>query len=76
MLYAVVGRSHTDGRGPYTAYGPRDQELALWALDARTRAAEAPAPTTDAPADGRPIRSAELRSVVRRLRRAGGVRRD
>ncbi|MGC0206893.1 MULTISPECIES: carboxylesterase/lipase family protein [Streptomyces] len=51
----------------YTAHGPRDRELALWARDA---AAPAPAPTdTDQP------RGTELRAAVRRLRRPGALRR-
>ncbi|MYS95695.1 MULTISPECIES: carboxylesterase/lipase family protein [Streptomyces] len=60
----------------YTAYGPRDRELALWATDA-TDAAVPPEESTpaSAPADGSPSRSAELRSAVRRLRRTGALRR-
>ncbi|MGX1563964.1 carboxylesterase/lipase family protein [Streptomyces sp. NPDC055506] len=56
----------------YTAYGPRDRELALWASDAVT-----PEESTLAsvPADGSPTRSTELRSAVRRLRRSGALRR-
>lgn len=56
----------------YTAYGPRDHELALWATDAVT-----PEESTLAslPADGSPTRSTELRSAVRRLRRSGALRR-
>ncbi|MGV9992217.1 carboxylesterase/lipase family protein [Streptomyces sp. NPDC003374] len=64
---------------PYTALGPRDAELALWT------AAPAPAPVSEAapgtpaaapgtPADGVAVRAADLRAVVRRLRRTGGIR--
>ncbi len=56
---------------PHTVNGPRDRELALWAADA---ASEEPAPAPD-PADGSPLRGTELRSVVRRLRIPGAVRR-
>ncbi len=56
----------------FTAHGPRDRELALWATDALT-----PEESTLAsvPADGSPTRSTELRSAVRRLRRSGALRR-
>ncbi|MFJ8629463.1 carboxylesterase/lipase family protein [Streptomyces sp. NPDC093568] len=54
---------------PHTAHGPRDAELALWAN-------AAPGPqSTPALADGTPARGAEMRSVVRRLRLPGAVRR-
>lgn len=55
---------------PHTAYGPRDAELALWAADitAREHSADPPPASTS-------LRGTELRSVVRRLRRPGGVRR-
>ncbi|WP_367320116.1 carboxylesterase/lipase family protein [Streptomyces sp. HUAS ZL42] len=56
---------------PYTALGPRDRELGLWAADVPL-AASAPAPDQ---ADGLPVRNTELRSVVRRLRRSGIARR-
>lgn len=56
----------------YTAYGPRDRELALWQADA-LRPPE-PAPVT-VPADVSPNRATELRSAVRRLRRSGALRR-
>lgn len=46
---------------PRTARGPRDRELSLW-----TR------PTAEHPP---PVPSPELRSVVRRLRRTGALRR-
>ncbi|MGX1273070.1 carboxylesterase/lipase family protein [Streptomyces phaeoluteigriseus] len=77
------------GRIPYTECGLRDRELALWSADAR-RTAEgtdgagesagvsevlSPPAAPDAPT-GRPVRGTELRAVVSRLRRAGGVRRD
>ncbi|MFH8696295.1 carboxylesterase/lipase family protein [Streptomyces chartreusis] len=54
----------------HTAHGPRDAELALWA----TAQPPEPAVTTD-PADGVPARGTEMRSVVRRLRLPGAVRR-
>ncbi|NUR66676.1 MAG: carboxylesterase family protein, partial [Streptomyces sp.] len=56
---------------PHTAHGPLDAELALWAADL-TPAESAPAAL---PAAGWPTRSTELRSVVRRLRLPGSVRR-
>ncbi|MGW0867428.1 carboxylesterase/lipase family protein [Streptomyces sp. NPDC002611] len=56
----------------YTAYGPRDRELALWATDAVTP--EEP-PLASVPVDGSPTRGTELRSAVRRLRRSGALRR-
>ncbi|WP_309097695.1 carboxylesterase family protein, partial [Streptomyces sp.] len=54
----------------YTAHGPRDRELALWARDATT-------PDTTAPAlvDAGQPRGTELRAAVRRIRRAGALRR-
>jgi para-nitrobenzyl esterase len=56
---------------PYVAYGPRDPEFALWATDAETKEVAVPVEGTP------PARSAtELRSVVRRLRRTGDVRRS
>jgi para-nitrobenzyl esterase len=55
---------------PYVANGPRDPEFALWAADAAT--GEAPVPVVGTPARG----AVELRSVVRRLRRTGDVRRS
>ncbi|MFJ2567136.1 carboxylesterase/lipase family protein [Streptomyces sp. NPDC087568] len=52
------------GDGPaHTSHGPRDAELALWT---------APPEPPPAPEGTRP-RAGELRAVVRRLRRAGGV---
>ncbi|MEU3614894.1 carboxylesterase family protein [Streptomyces sp. NPDC006872] len=60
----------------YTAYGLRDRELALWAMEAKgTLSGESvgEAATPD-PLFARTVRATELRSAVRRLRRAGGVR--
>ncbi|EGX54497.1 carboxylesterase, partial [Streptomyces zinciresistens K42] len=54
-----------------TALGPRDAELALWEGAAAPRATALPPPT----ADGPPPRGTEIRSVVRRLRLPGAVRR-
>ncbi|WP_329221994.1 carboxylesterase family protein [Streptomyces sp. NBC_01485] len=66
--YAVDGMS-------YTAYGPRDRELDLWTADPAALPGEPAVGTaTPDPLLGRPVRGAELRSAVRRLRRAGGVR--
>ncbi|MGW4168573.1 carboxylesterase/lipase family protein [Streptomyces chartreusis] len=62
-------RTFGDG-DTHTALGPRDAELALWAA-AQPRD---PAVTTDL-ADGVPARGTEMRSVVRRLRLPGAVRR-
>ncbi|MEU3784129.1 carboxylesterase family protein [Streptomyces sp900129855] len=70
------------GSGPYpsddlayTAYGPRDRELALWTADATAAPGEsADGTATPDPLPSRPVRGTELRSAVRRLRRAGGVR--
>jgi para-nitrobenzyl esterase len=56
----------------YTAYGPRDRELALWKADALRPAEPTPAAV---PADDAPGRGTELRSAVRRLRRSGALRR-
>ncbi|MFE6281597.1 carboxylesterase/lipase family protein [Streptomyces sp. NPDC057877] len=56
---------------PHIAYGPRDPELALWAADSKSANAAvdgAPAPPPPL-AEASPARVAELRSVVRRLRR-------
>ncbi|WP_112467095.1 carboxylesterase/lipase family protein [Streptomyces triticisoli] len=52
---------------PHTAHGPRDAELALWT------AATVPVPEPSPPPEGTRARTAELRAVARRLRRAGGV---
>ncbi|MFF8972891.1 carboxylesterase/lipase family protein [Streptomyces sp. NPDC014995] len=57
----------------YTAYGPRDRELALWATAPTT--AEPAFPASPDPLTARPLRGTELRSAVRRLRRVGGARR-
>lgn len=78
--YAIGGRPAptADGRPdfayspPYTAHGPRDTGFALWAADV-TPPESTPA---SAPPDGSPTRSTELRSVVRRLRLPGAVRRQ
>ncbi|KOV65949.1 carboxylesterase [Streptomyces sp. AS58] len=55
---------------PRTVHGPRDGEFDLWAADAAARASAPPVPV---PEDGAAGRGAELRSVVRLLRR-GAVR--
>ncbi|MGW0987013.1 carboxylesterase/lipase family protein [Streptomyces sp. NPDC002486] len=57
----------------YTAYGPRDRELAFWKTDAAAPPDTALEPVA---ADASPTRSAELRSAVRRLRRSGALRRQ
>lgn len=81
----ISGMVYAADRGSHTAYGPRDAELSLW-----TSAPQAPTPRTPAPTSpdtpttppaplpggGRIIRTTELRSAVRRLRRTGGVQRD
>ncbi|MFI5873645.1 carboxylesterase/lipase family protein [Streptomyces sp. NPDC051445] len=70
------GRSSAGGVS-YTAYGPRDRELALWAAEAAAGLPGEPVDETTAPPGpppGRAPRATELRSAVRRLRRAGGVR--
>lgn len=52
----------------YTAFGPRDRELALWT---------APQTVTPSPSPAEePARTRELRSVVRRLRHTGALRRQ
>ncbi|MEU9331589.1 carboxylesterase family protein [Streptomyces sp. NPDC048290] len=61
---------HLFGDGPaHTVKGPRDAELSLWSATAPPRP-EPPAPPADLPA-----RMTELRSVVRRLRIPGSVKR-
>ncbi|MFI8165102.1 carboxylesterase/lipase family protein [Streptomyces sp. NPDC085931] len=62
----VFGDPAPDAPDPlaHTAPGPRDRELALWTRDALT-----PSPV------GTPPRGTELRTAVRRFRRAGGLRR-
>ncbi|MGW0627833.1 carboxylesterase/lipase family protein [Streptomyces sp. NPDC002758] len=55
------------GGEPYTAYGPRDAELALWSAES---GAGAPPPADGASA----ARGRELASAVRRLRRTVGAR--
>ncbi|OIK06240.1 carboxylesterase/lipase family protein [Streptomyces monashensis] len=61
--------------GPYTAYGPRDTEVALWSTvptptPTPTPAAPEPGPTAEIRAPG-----AEWAAAVRRLRRSVGARR-
>ncbi|WP_405765902.1 carboxylesterase family protein [Streptomyces sp. NBC_00080] len=60
----------------YTAYGPRDRELALWTVEAVAAEPGQPVDERAAPDPllGRTLRGPELKSVVRRLRRAGGTR--
>ena len=62
-----------DAGPPRVEYGPRDAELALW------NAAETLPPTEPTPVAVPPLpappRGTELRSVVRRLRLPGSVRR-
>ncbi|MFI5962185.1 carboxylesterase/lipase family protein [Streptomyces asoensis] len=70
-------RHDVDGMS-YTAYGPRDRELALWTAEAAAAAAGAAvdgagAPPVD-PLLRKVPRGTELRSAVRRLRRSGGVK--
>jgi para-nitrobenzyl esterase len=75
----VDGISHTE-------YGLRDRELALWSADTRRDAegvaegiedaGESEMPAAPGTLPVRPLRGTELRAVVRRLRRAGGVGRD
>ncbi|WP_217236767.1 carboxylesterase/lipase family protein [Streptomyces sp. AC555_RSS877] len=76
---------------PRTAYGPRDGEFAVWTADAQARAGaeDRPEEPGEGPLPGEAglpariaavrgttaARSAELRSVVRRLRLPGSVRR-
>ncbi|RRR64569.1 carboxylesterase/lipase family protein, partial [Streptomyces sp. RP5T] len=60
------------GKGdPHLVSGPRDGDFAVWTADSTT---EATAPVAEPP-EGWPSRTAELRSVVRRLRRTGLARR-
>lgn len=69
IAYEVDGMS-------YTAYGPRDRELALWTAAAAIAPQGEPVDGTAAPDPllGRTLRGPELRSAVRRLRRAGGMK--
>ncbi|WP_435834335.1 carboxylesterase/lipase family protein [Streptomyces antibioticus] len=61
-------------REPYTAYGPRDAEMALWATAAAAeRPARAVVLRSEPVPGGRATRGTELRSAVRRLRRARGA---
>ncbi|MXM63836.1 carboxylesterase family protein [Streptomyces sp. HUCO-GS316] len=69
--------------GPYTVYGPRDPELAVWTVDKAVREADDGTETPDPGDAPKPVngadsaaRTAELRSVVRRLRLPGGVHRS
>ncbi|MFJ6657019.1 carboxylesterase/lipase family protein [Streptomyces sp. NPDC091377] len=64
--------THLFGAGPsHTAKGPRDAELSLWTTAPGPRTpAQPPPPPAELPA-----RMTELRSVVRRLRLPGNVRR-
>jgi para-nitrobenzyl esterase len=63
------GGLDTVDRMQYTAYGPRDRELALWAADTATGQ---PPPALPAAAA---VRRPQPAAVVRRLRLPGGVRR-
>ncbi|MGY1496537.1 carboxylesterase/lipase family protein [Streptomyces sp. QTS52] len=59
---------------PHTVEGPRDRELALWAADRASVPPTAPEPEPRSATGPRlPLRGAEPLSVVRRLRRPGGV---
>jgi len=58
-----------DAAEPRTTHGPRDAELALWTADALT-------PKAPTSTDATPLHTPELRSVVRRLRLPGSVRRQ
>jgi para-nitrobenzyl esterase len=62
-----------DGGLPRVAHGPRDAELALWTTDALPPPQTAPVPVPPLAASPR---GTELRSVVRRLRLPGSVRRQ
>ncbi|WP_062648835.1 carboxylesterase/lipase family protein [Streptomyces maremycinicus] len=70
------GTPHGADALAYTAYGPRDRQLALWSAETVTVPPAGPldAAATPDPLLGRTPRGAELRSAMRRLRRAGGVR--
>ncbi|NEA68388.1 carboxylesterase family protein [Streptomyces sp. SID12488] len=59
---------------PHTVEGPRDRELALWAADRASVPPTAAEPEPRSATRPRlPLRGAEPLSVVRRLRRSGGV---
>ncbi|WP_327318592.1 carboxylesterase/lipase family protein [Streptomyces sp. NBC_01235] len=82
-IFGEVGSGPYEGDGtPYTvdgmsysAYGPRDRELALWTAEPAAAPGESAGGTaTPDPLTSRLVRGTELRSAVRRLRRAGGVR--
>ncbi|CAL9593405.1 carboxylesterase/lipase family protein [Streptomyces sp. enrichment culture] len=66
------GEGGEEGRSglvpPYTAFGHRDRELALW-----SGAVEVSGPS---PSDDALLRGGELRSVISRLRRSAAVRRQ
>jgi para-nitrobenzyl esterase len=69
----VFGDGDGDG-DPHTVDGPRDRELALWAADRASETPTAPEPEPRSASRPRsPLRGAEPLSVVRRLRRPGGV---
>ncbi|MFD9318273.1 carboxylesterase/lipase family protein [Streptomyces sp. NPDC060053] len=74
--YEDDGIAHEVDGMAYTAYGPQDRELALWAAEAATTPPGEPIDGTATPDPllGKTLRSTELRSAMRRLRRAGGVR--
>ncbi|MEU8574155.1 carboxylesterase/lipase family protein [Streptomyces asoensis] len=83
--YEAVGAAPGDGpvrhdvdAMAYTAYGPRDRELALWTAVAAAAAEDEAVDETAAPAADPLLRKVprgtELRSAVRRLRRSGGVK--
>ncbi|WP_199791201.1 MULTISPECIES: carboxylesterase family protein [unclassified Streptomyces] len=61
---------------PHTGYGPRDAELALWTTTPAARPAPPAQIPPPPPETTSPARAAELRAVIRRLRRSGsgGVR--
>ncbi|MDQ0584171.1 carboxylesterase/lipase family protein [Streptomyces rishiriensis] len=69
IAHEVDGMSHT-------AYGPRDRERALWAVEAAAVPSGDPVDetTTPDPLLGKTPRGTELKSAMRRLRRAGGAR--
>ncbi|MDR6977839.1 para-nitrobenzyl esterase [Streptomyces sp. 3330] len=74
--YTEDGTAYEVDGMSYTAYGPRDRELALWTAAAAIapRGESVDETASPDPLPGKTLRSAELRSAVRRLRRAGGVR--
>jgi para-nitrobenzyl esterase len=60
---------------PRTELGPRDAHLALWAADSAVREQTEEQPQDPPPSAGSARRGTEPRSVIRRLRRPGSVRR-